>query len=162
MVVQYSGTRTSVDKWNRETTIGNHDLQLVLSRYLTNWLFHYSLLPYCRYVVERFGKLSAIEDSGWFLGIPFVDKIAYIIDIRERAMDIPPQSAITRDNVSVEVSGNLFVLFNDAEKAAYGAFNPLYSVMQVRIITGQNDCCLGQGFKIRLKTNLCNVLKLEQ
>ena len=112
--------------------------------------------------MERFGKLSAIEDSGWFLGIPFVDKIAYIIDIRERAMDIPPQSAITRDNVSVEVSGNLFVLFNDAEKAAYGAFNPLYSVMQVRIITGQNDCCLGQGFKIRLKTNLCNVLKLEQ
>lgn len=83
-----------------------------------------------RYVVERFGKLASIEDSGWFLGIPFVDKIAYIVDIRERAMDIPPQSAITRDNVSVEVSGNLFVRFNDAEKAAYGAFNPLYSVTQ--------------------------------
>lgn len=82
-------------------------------------------------MVERFGKFLNIEDSGWFLGIPFVDKIAYIIDVRERAMDIPPQSAITRDNVSVEVSGNLFVLFNDPEKAAYGAFNPLYSVMQV-------------------------------
>lgn len=85
-----------------------------------------------RYVVERFGKLHSIEDSGWFLAVPFVDKIAYIIDIRERAMDIPPQSAITRDNVSVEVSGNLFVRFNDAERAAYGAFNPLYSVTQVR------------------------------
>lgn len=83
-----------------------------------------------RYVVERFGKLHSIEDSGWFIGVPFVDKIAYIVDIRERAMDIPPQSAITRDNVSVEVSGNLFVRFNDAEKAAYGAFNPLYSVTQ--------------------------------
>jgi SPFH domain / Band 7 family len=81
--------------------------------------------------VERFGKLHSIEDSGWFLAIPFVDKIAYVIDIRERAMDIPPQSAITRDNVSVEVSGNLFVKFNDAERAAYGAFNPLYSVTQV-------------------------------
>lgn len=83
-----------------------------------------------RYVVERFGKLKSIEDSGWFIAIPCVDKIAYIIDIRERAMDIPPQSAITRDNVSVEVSGNLFVRFNNAEKAAYGAFNPLYSVTQ--------------------------------
>jgi len=84
-----------------------------------------------KYVVERFGKMNSIEDSGWFLAIPLVDQIAYVIDIRERAIDIPPQSAITRDNVSVEVSGNLFVQFVDPERAAYGAFNPLYSVMQV-------------------------------
>ena len=55
---------------------------------------------------------------------------AYVIDVRERAIDIAPQSAITRDNVSVEVSGNLFVRFVDPEAAAYGARNPLYSVMQ--------------------------------
>lgn len=85
-----------------------------------------------KYVVERFGKMHSIEDSGWFLAIPLVDQIAYVIDVRERAIDIPPQSAITRDNVSVEVSGNLFVQFVDPERAAYGAFNPLYSVMQVR------------------------------
>jgi hypothetical protein len=83
------------------------------------------------YVVERFGKVNSIEDSGWFLAIPLVDRIAYVIDVREKAIDIPPQSAITRDNVSVEVSGNLFVKFVDPEKAAYGAFNPLYSVTQV-------------------------------
>lgn len=83
-----------------------------------------------KYVVERFGKLHAIQDSGWFLAIPVVDEIAYVVDVRERAIDIPPQSAITRDNVSVEVSGNLFVRFVDPEKAAYGAYNPLYSVMQ--------------------------------
>jgi len=83
-----------------------------------------------KYVVERFGKLHAVQDSGLFLGIPVVDNIAYVIDMRERALDIPPQSAITRDNVSVEVSGNLFVRFYDAEKAAYGALNPLYSVTQ--------------------------------
>ena len=84
-----------------------------------------------KYIVERFGKLHSIQDSGWFLAIPLVDQIAYVIDIRERAMDIPPQSAITRDNVSVEVSGNLFVKFQDAQAAAYGALNPLYSVTQV-------------------------------
>jgi len=83
-----------------------------------------------RYVVERFGKLHSIQESGWFLAIPIVDTISYVIDIRERALDIPPQSAITRDNVSVEVSGNLFVRFIDPEKAAYGALNPLYSVTQ--------------------------------
>ena len=85
-----------------------------------------------KYVVERFGKLHAIQDSGWFLAIPVVDQIAYVVDVRERAMDIPPQAAITRDNVSVEVSGNLFVKFQDAQAAAYGALNPLYSVTQVR------------------------------
>jgi len=83
-----------------------------------------------KFVVERFGKLHSVEESGWFFAIPLVDQIAYIIDTRERAIDIEPQAAITRDNVSVEVSGNLFVKFQDPEKAAYGALNPLYSVMQ--------------------------------
>ncbi len=85
-----------------------------------------------KYVVERFGKLHSIEDSGWFLAIPYVDTISYVVDVRELAIDIPPQSAITRDNVAVEVSGNLFIQFVDPQKAAYGALNPLYSVMQVR------------------------------
>jgi len=83
-----------------------------------------------KYVVERFGKLHQVHESGWFLAIPLVDNISYVIDVRERAMDIPPQAAITRDNVSVEVSGNLFVRFMDPRKAAYGALNPLYSVTQ--------------------------------
>lgn len=83
-----------------------------------------------KYVVERFGKLHSIQDSGWFLAIPLVDNISYVVDVRERAMDIPPQNAITRDNVSVEVSGNLFIRFIDPERAAYGALNPLYSVTQ--------------------------------
>ena len=87
-----------------------------------------------KYVVERFGKLHAIQDSGWFLAIPLVDTISYVVDVRELAIDIPPQSAITRDNVAVEVSGNLFIQFVDPQKAAYGALNPLYSVTQVCVL----------------------------
>jgi hypothetical protein len=51
-----------------------------------------------KYVVERFGRLNEVHESGWFLAIPFVDRIAYVIDVRERALDIAPQAAITRDN----------------------------------------------------------------
>ena len=105
-----------------------------------------------RFVVERFGKLSDIHDSGYFFAIPVIDQIAYVIDIRERAIDIEPQSAITRDNVSVEVSGNLFIQFIDSEKAAYGARNPLYSVVQVSLY-----------FLINLKLSLTRkVTLLEQ
>lgn len=83
-----------------------------------------------RMVVERFGKLHMIHDSGYFFAIPLIDDIAYVVDLRERAIDIPPQTTITRDNVSVDVSGNLFVAFVDPERAAYGATNPLYAVVQ--------------------------------
>mmetsp|Transcript_8397 Transcript_8397/g.18093 ORF Transcript_8397/g.18093 Transcript_8397/m.18093 type:complete len:388 (+) Transcript_8397:242-1405(+) len=82
-----------------------------------------------RFVVERLGKLHTIHESGFFFAVPIIDQISYVIDVRERAVDIQPQSAITRDNVSVEVSGNLFVRVSDPEKAAYGARNPLYAVM---------------------------------
>lgn len=51
-----------------------------------------------KYVVERFGKLHEVHESGWFIAIPLVDRIAYVIDVRERALDIAPQAAITRDN----------------------------------------------------------------
>jgi hypothetical protein len=63
-----------------------------------------------RIIMEQFRKLHAIHKLGYFFAMPFVDSIAYVINMRERAVDIPNQSAITRDNVSVEVSGNLFVL----------------------------------------------------
>eukprot|EP00953_Heterococcus_sp_UTEX-ZZ885_P034710 17950-Heterococcus_DN1.PRE.1 len=80
-----------------------------------------------RMVVERLGKLHSIHESGWFIAVPVLDKIAYRVDMRERSIVIDPQSAITKDNVSVEVSGNLYVQFVDPEKAAYGSKNPLYS-----------------------------------
>ena len=114
-------------------------------------------------VVERFGKLHNIHDSGYFIAIPFVDSIAYVIDVRERAVDILPQSAITRDNVSVEVSGNLFVRVADPERAAYGARNPLYAIMMVSLfIDWWNElfciciCLIINNSSPHLKLN-CNV-----
>jgi regulator of protease activity HflC (stomatin/prohibitin superfamily) len=81
-------------------------------------------------LVERFGKYHDVKSPGWFFAIPLVDRLAYTIDMREKAIEIEPQPAITRDNVSLEVSGNVFIEFNDPHKAAYGSFNPLYAVSQ--------------------------------
>lgn len=93
-----------------------------------------SILNVCaqgeRMVVERLGKLNEIKESGWFFAIPFVDNIRFVVDLREKALSISPQSAITKDNVHVLVSGNLYCQFVDAEKAAYGSKNPIYAVKQ--------------------------------
>ena len=74
-----------------------------------------------RMVVERLGKLNSIKESGWFVAIPFIDQIRFVVDMREKALSITPQSAITKDNVHVQVSGNLYCQFVDPEKAAYGS-----------------------------------------
>jgi regulator of protease activity HflC (stomatin/prohibitin superfamily) len=81
-------------------------------------------------IVERFGTMKSIQESGLFFAIPFVDKLSYTIDMREVTIEISPQKTITKDNVQVNVSGNLFIIFEDAEKAAYGSTDPLYSIKQ--------------------------------
>ena len=83
-----------------------------------------------RTIIERFGKFHEARDPGLFWAIPFVDKISYVIDMREKALAIQPQSTITKDNVSVDVSGNVYVRFVDAYKGSYGATNPLYATYQ--------------------------------
>lgn len=81
-------------------------------------------------IVERLGKFHCVHDGGWFVAIPWIDSIRFVVDMREKALSISPQSAITKDNVHVNVSGNLYCQFVDAEKAAYGSKNPLYAVRQ--------------------------------
>jgi len=81
-------------------------------------------------IVERLGKMSSIHQAGMFFAVPLIDIIRFRIDMREKALNILPQSAITKDNVHVRVSGNLYCQFVDAQKAAYGCKNPIYAVKQ--------------------------------
>jgi len=80
-------------------------------------------------VVERFGRYSHEVSPGLFFAIPFVDTL-YSIDFRETVINIRPQSAITKDNVRIELSGCLYVKFEDSYKALYGAKRPLFAAVQ--------------------------------
>lgn len=76
-------------------------------------------------IKEHFGKYAGTLEPGLHILIPFVDRIAYRHEMREQVVDIPTQTCITRDNIQVEVSGDLYIKVVDAFKASYGISNYL-------------------------------------
>jgi regulator of protease activity HflC (stomatin/prohibitin superfamily) len=72
------------------------------------------------YVIERLGKFARTLGAGFHILIPFLDKVAYKRSLKEQVMDIPSQTCITRDNVSVSVDGVLYIQVIDSKLSAYG------------------------------------------
>jgi hypothetical protein len=69
------------------------------------------------WIVERMGKFNKILQPGLAILIPFLDRIAYVQSLKESAIEIPSQSAITADNVTLELDGVLYTRVFDAYKA---------------------------------------------
>lgn len=76
------------------------------------------------WIVERMGKFNKILEPGLAVLIPFLDRIAYVKSLKEAAMEIPSQSAITADNVTLELDGVLYTRVFDAYKASYAYISP--------------------------------------
>ena len=72
------------------------------------------------YVIERLGKFHASMYAGLHLRIPFVDRVAYRRSLKEEVLDVPKQTCITRDNVSVDIDGVLYLQVISPEKSCYG------------------------------------------
>jgi len=72
------------------------------------------------YILERLGKYRATLEAGFHILVPFIDNISYKHSLKERAVDVPPQTCITKDNISVEVDGILYLQVVDPQKASYG------------------------------------------
>ena len=69
------------------------------------------------WIVERMGKFHRILAPGLAILVPFLDRIAYVKSLKEAAIEIPSQSAITADNVTLELDGVLYTRVFDAYKA---------------------------------------------
>ncbi|MHC4799808.1 MAG: SPFH domain-containing protein, partial [Planctomycetota bacterium] len=83
------------------------------------------------FIIERLGKYSATLEAGFHILVPFIDKISYRHTLKEQAVDVPPQSCITRDNIVVEVDGILYMQVVDPKKASYGINNYQFAATQL-------------------------------
>lgn len=83
------------------------------------------------YIVERLGKYHSTLDAGFHTLIPFVDKVAYIHDLKEETINVPPQECFSSDEVNVEVDGVIYISVTDPVKASYGITDYRYAAIQL-------------------------------
>ena len=98
---------------------------------------------YGRAVVFRFGRLAGMKGPGLFLIIPLVDQIVRV-DLRVRQLDVPKQTIITRDNISVDVDAIIYYHVTDPTRAIvevedYGGATALIAQTMLRDVLGQGD-----------------------
>jgi len=91
------------------------------------------------WVVERLGKFHKVLDPGLHFLIPFADRISYVHSLKEEAVLIPNQQAITKDNVTISIDGVLYLRVVDAIEASYGVNDPIFAVMQLAQTTMRSE-----------------------
>ena len=91
------------------------------------------------YVIERFGKYNKSIEAGLNFIVPFIDKVAYDRSLKEQAIDVPSQSAITKDNISLTVDGVLYFRVLDPYKASYGVDDYVFAVVQLSQTTMRSE-----------------------
>jgi regulator of protease activity HflC (stomatin/prohibitin superfamily) len=91
------------------------------------------------FIVERLGKYQRTLNAGFHILIPFLDRVAYKHSLKEMAVDVPPQTCITRDNIAVEVDGVLYMQVMDPVKASYGIQDYLFASTQLAQTTMRSE-----------------------
>ena len=83
------------------------------------------------YIVERLGRYHRTLGPGFHTTIPFVDRVAYKVDLREEAIEVPPQECFSKDEVHVTVDGVIYLSVTDPTKACYGVTDYRYAAVQL-------------------------------
>lgn len=111
------------------------------------------------WIVETLGKFDRKLEPGLNLLIPYVQRVAYKHTLKEDAIDVPAQAAITNDNVTLKIDGVLYIRIIDPVAASYGVSDPYYAVTQLAQTTMRSEIgklALDKTFeeRDRLNTNI--------
>ena len=91
------------------------------------------------WIVERMGRYRASMQAGLNFIIPFIDNISYRHSLKEEAVDIPSQTAITKDNVTLIIDGILYLKITDPKQASYGVGDARYAITQMAQTTMRSE-----------------------
>lgn len=90
------------------------------------------------YIVERLGGYLATWSVGVHIRMPFVDRIAKRITLKEQVVDFPPQPVITKDNVTMQIDTVVFFQITDPKLYTYGVENPIMAIENLTATTLRN------------------------
>lgn len=90
------------------------------------------------YIIERFGGYYATWDVGLHFKVPFIDRIAKKVNMKEHVADFPPQPVITKDNVTMQIDTVIYYQITDPKLFAYGVERPMMAIENLTATTLRN------------------------
>ncbi len=116
-----------------------------------------------KYVIERLGGYDTTWGVGIHFKIPFLDRVAKRVNLKEQVVDFPPQPVITKDNVTMQIDTVVFFQITDPKMYAYGVDNPIMAIEKLTATTLRNiigDMELDQTLTSRevINTNMRSAL----
>ncbi|XP_043682180.1 stomatin-like protein 2, mitochondrial [Vespula pensylvanica] len=91
------------------------------------------------WIVERMGKFHKVLEPGFNLLFPIIDRVKYVQSLKEICIQVPNQSAITFDNVTLDIDGVLYLKINDPYLASYGVEDAEFAIMQLAQTTMRSE-----------------------
>lgn len=115
------------------------------------------------YVIERFGVFRTIWGSGFHVLIPFMERIAKKVSLKEQVLDYPPQQMITKDNIDIQIHFPVFFKITDPKLYTYGVEQPMIAMetlvtIFLRNIIGDFEASQIKLSRDSINTKLCTLL----
>ena len=92
-------------------------------------------------VLERLGAYKATWSTGIHFKVPFIERVARRVNLKEQVVDFPPQPVITKDNVTMQIDTVVFFQITDPKLYAYGVENPIMAIENLSATTLRNIIC---------------------
>ena len=89
-------------------------------------------------ILERLGAYQATWSTGIHFKIPFIERVARKVNLKEQVVDFPPQPVITKDNVTMRIDTVVFFQITDPKLFAYGVENPIMAIENLTATTLRN------------------------
>ncbi len=90
------------------------------------------------YVIERLGAYHSTWGVGLHLKVPFIERIAKVVSLKEQVVDFPPQPVITKDNVTMQIDTVLYFEITDPKLYTYGVEQPMLAIENLTATTLRN------------------------